>query len=71
MEAMDSDPDLIVFKLRSEMFELVGDLRKLEFEGVDKFTEFLERTRDAEAQTQIPKLQAMKDHMQLLKTRLI
>ena len=71
MEAMDSDPDFIVFKLRSEMFELVGDLRKLEFEGVDEFTRFLERTRDAEAQTQIPKLQAMKDHMQLLKTRII
>ena len=71
MEAMDSDPDFIVFKLRSEMFELVGDLRKLEFEGVDEFTRFLERTRDAQAQTQIPKLQAMKDHMQLLKTRII
>ena len=71
MEAMDSDPVDIVFDLRIELFELVGDLRKLEFEGVDEFTRFLERARDAEAQTQIPKLQAMKDHMQLLKTRII
>jgi hypothetical protein len=71
MEAMDSDPVDIVFDLRTELHELVDDLRELKFGGVDEFTRFLEAARDDEAQAQIPKLRKMKDRIQLLKTRLI
>ena len=70
MEAMDSDPVDIVFDLRTELHELVDDLRELKFGGVDEFTRFLEAARDDEAHAQIPKLRKMKDRIQLLKTRL-
>ena len=71
MEAMDSDQVCIVYKLRTEMFELVDDLMELKFGGVDEFTRFLEAARDDETHAQIPKLRKMKDRIQLLKTRLI
>jgi hypothetical protein len=67
---MDSDPDEIVRDLRTELYELLDDLKELKHSGVD---EFLETTRDDEApaQIQIQTLRRQKDRMSNLKTRLI
>ncbi len=68
---MDSDPDETVLHLRKERFELLDDLHRINFRGVDEFARFLETTHDDEAHAQIPKLRRQKHRMQLLKKRLI
>jgi hypothetical protein len=70
---MDSDPDKTVRDLRTELYELLDDLKEIKYSGVDGFARFLETTRDDEAlaQIQIQTLRRQKDRMSNLKTRLI
>jgi hypothetical protein len=60
---MDSDPDETVRDLRTEVYELLDDLKELKYSGVDGFARFLETTRDDEAtaQIQIQTLRRQKD----------
>jgi hypothetical protein len=68
---MDSDPDETVLDLRTELYELLDDLKELKFSGVDDFARWMETMRGAPAQSQIQKLRRQKDRMSNLKTRLI
>ena len=63
-----TDPDEIMFDLRREMFELLDDLKELNYSGADDFARYLETTRDNEAPAQIPKLLKKKDQMHLENT---
>ncbi len=70
---MDLDPDESVRFLRTELYELLDDLKELKFSSVDEFSRFQGTTRDdrAPAQIQIQTLRRQKDSMSNLKTRLI
>jgi hypothetical protein len=39
---MDSDPDETVLDLRTELYELLDDLKELKFSGVDDFARWME-----------------------------
>jgi hypothetical protein len=39
---MDSDPDETVLDLRTELYELLNDLKELKFSGVDDFARWME-----------------------------
>ena len=43
---MDLDPDESVRDLRTELYELLDDLKELKFSGVDEFARWMETTRD-------------------------
>jgi hypothetical protein len=70
---MDWDPDETVCYLRTELHELLDDMKELKYSSVDEFARWMETTRDDEAyaQIQIKKPQRQKDSMSNLKTRLI
>ena len=68
---MDSDPDETVLDLRTELYELLDDLKELKFSWVDDFARWMETMRGAPAQSQIQALRRQKDCMSNLKTRLI
>ncbi len=74
-EVMDSDPDETVCYLRTELYELLDNMKELKYSSscVDEFAKWMETTCDneAHAQIQIQKLLRQKDRMSNLKTRLI
>ena len=53
---MEKYPDDVKDDLRTKLFMLLQDLKRLEYVGVDDVAEFLSAMREHPAEAQIPKL---------------
>ena len=68
---MEDDADDVKDDLRTELFMLLQDLKRLEYVGVDDVAEFLSTTRALAAELQIPKLRKFIARMQTVKASLM
>ena len=61
---MEDDADDVKDDLRTELFMLLQDLKRMKYVGVDDVAEFLSTTRALAAEAQIPKLRKFIARMQ-------
>ena len=69
--AMEDDADDVKDDLRTELFMLLQDLKRLEYGGVDDVYKFLSKTSEIAAELQIPKLRKFIARMQTVKASLM
>ena len=68
---MENDADDVKDDLRTELFMLLQDLKRLEYGGVDDVYKFLSKTSEIAAELQIPKLRKFIARMQTVKASLM
>ena len=68
---METDADDVRDDLRTKLFMLLQDLKRLEYVGVDDVADFLSTTRALPAEAQIPKLRKFIARMQSVKANLM
>ena len=68
---MEDDADDVKDDLRTELFMLLQDLKRLEYVGVDDVCKFLSKTSEIAAELQIPKLRKFIARMQTVKASLM